>query len=832
MYCNQSRLTRAVHQALFIGAAMGLSASAWAGDAPAVQQTGSEQPATTQDARKAKAMRDEQKQAEQGTELTGMVVTAQSRAQEVEKVPIAIDVVTAADIEKLAATDISKMDMFVPGLVVSGSSPTQPAYAIRGIGGSGFGVGTDPAVGVYVDGVYAARSGAALLGFNDAKRVEVLKGPQGTLFGRNAAAGAISIITNRPSTAGVEAKATLRIGNYGQRWGSALLNLPAGENMAFRFSVVDNQSDGWQRDAATGEYFGKNDDWGARLGGLWNTDNSQFWLTWQHEKLDQPEKANTGLIPLSDDPNQRAPYPADPSTYLNPLHAPLYQDALGHGEHREFDDVALHIDHYMDWATLSSITSWRRFDTGNLGDGDGTNHIATYLAANNIEHNESWYQEFKLSGNTGLIDWVAGVSAYRENADQDSQIILRTNSIDSIIVNTGIPTGTPDGTLYNYFSQVLASFGLPYTLLGDSWTEDVYNEARYSSYAAYGDVIWHLSDQIELTTGGRFTYDNKRFTWLNKPRYAPELDATIAELDKLGIFAQTGLDPAVFQQNLVFPNAVGIPVQHDNSWNDFSPRVVLTDHFTPETMGYISVAKGYKAGGYDSVDVGAEFDPEKVWNYEAGVKSVFPEQNLVLNASVYHYNYSNLQTLTLDTNTPSGIPKYTADTSDQKANGMDLALQWSPIEALILNANATYLDQKYGKKITVNGIDLSGQPTGQPKVNYALGMQYKWHVPGGEMVFDLNHAYRGPSRCNRSSTIQGTCQVSPNFMVGTSKQRTDARLGWSTADDRWGVAMFVNNLFDKRYVTGVGNITTSVLGTPWANITPPRMYGVEFRVQL
>lgn len=781
------------------------------------------------------AKRDEDEKVEQSAELTNMVVTvvtAQSRSQEVQKVPIAIDVVTSADIERHAATDISKMDMFIPGLTVSGSSPTQPAYAIRGIGGSGFGVGTDPAVGVYVDGVYAARSGAALLGFNDAKRVEVLKGPQGTLFGRNAAAGAISIITNRPSVDGVEAKAKLRLGNYGQRWGSALLNMPAGENMAFRFSAVGNKSDGWQRDAATGERFGKNDNWGARLGWQWNTDNSRVWLTWQHERLDQPEKANIGLIPLSDDPHERAPHPADPSTYLNPLHAPLYQDALGHGEHRKFNDVTLQIDRPMGWATLSSTTAWRRFNTGNLGDGDGTNHIATYLAANNIEHNESWYQEFKLSGNNAWVDWVAGVSGYTEKANQGSQIILRTDSIDSLLVNTGIPTGTPDGTLYNYFSQALASFGLPYSLLGKPWTEDIRNSARYSSYAAYGDVIWHLSDKLGLTLGGRFTHDSKRFTWLNRPRSAPELDAIIDELEQMGIFAQTGLDPAVFSQNLVFPNAVGIPVQHDDSWNDFSPRVVLTNHFTPETMGYISIARGYKAGGYDSVDVGAVFAPEKVWNYEIGVKSAFPDQRLIVNASAYHYDYSNLQSLTLDTNTPGGIPKYVADTSDKKAKGMDLAVQWNPLYALMLNANATYTDQKYGTKITVNDIDLSGQPTGHPRINYALGMQYKWYVPGGDVTFDLNHSYRGSTRCNRSSTIQGTCQVSPNFMVGTSKQRTDARLDWSSVDNRWGVALFVNNLFDKRYVTGIGNITTSVLGTPWANITPPRMYGIEFRAKL
>lgn len=105
-------------------------------------------------------------------------------------------------------------------------------------------------------------------------------------------------------------------------------------------------------------------------------------------------------------------------------------------------------------------------------------------------------------------------------------------------------------------------------------------------------------------------------------------------------------------------------------------------------------------------------------------------------------------------------------------------------------------------------------------------------MANGDLVFDLSHAYRGRSRCNRDSQLQGTCQISPNFSVGAAQQRTDARLDWRAAGDRWGgVAVYVTNLFDKRYVTGVNNISTSVFGTPYASITPPRMWGVELRAR-
>jgi iron complex outermembrane receptor protein len=154
------------HHPLSIGLKLGLLACA---PAVAAQDAGQSQP----------------------TQLGQITVTAQSRSQEMQEVPIPLQIVTAKQVDTLAATDLSKMSLFVPGLVVGGDQPTQPSYQLRGISTSDFGVGTESAVGVYIDGVYAARSGGALLAFNDIARIEVLKGPQGTLFGRNAAAGAI-----------------------------------------------------------------------------------------------------------------------------------------------------------------------------------------------------------------------------------------------------------------------------------------------------------------------------------------------------------------------------------------------------------------------------------------------------------------------------------------------------------------------------------------------------------------------------------------------------------------------------------------------------------------
>jgi len=764
--------------------------------------------------------------------LGNITVTAQSRNQEMQSVPIPLQIITARQVDTLAATDLSKMDMFVPGLVVSADQPTQPRYQLRGIATSDFGIGTEPAVGVYINGVYAARSGGALLAFNDLARVEVLKGPQGTLFGRNAAAGAISIVTNEP-TDRFEGKARLRIGNYGKVYGDALLNLPLNQDMALRVSAYDNQSDGWVKDAASGKRYGEDNDWGTRAVFRWNiTQDTRMLLSWDHEKLNQPPHPAFGLVPLSNDTNQRPPFPPDPGTYLNPLHAPLYNDPVGGRESRTFDGVTLSFDHSFAWGSLVSTTAWRGFDTFNRGDYDGTNHIVSYLDTTNIEHNNSWYQEFKLSGTTGIADWVGGVSYYQEQARQTSQTNIFTDSLDTLASNI-MGVGTP----LTDISNALAGFGLPYTLLGDPWHEAISNVGKFKAYAAFGDVIWHVSDRFNITTGIRYTRDQKTFSWYNMPRSAPQFDGTVQALDQAGVLAmlppEAQMALAAFGNNVIFTDAVGVPVRFHNTWNNVSPRLVLDYKFTPDVMGYASVTKGYKAGGYNSVQVGSRFAPEKVINYEAGLKTTFPEHNLMLNGSVYYYRYDNKQSLSLDPNSAgSGVPRYLVNSTDQEAKGLELEALWQPVRDLRLNFTGAYIDATYRKAVADSGAVLTGQPTGEPRFSYTAGLAYTWrNVASGQLEFNLNYAYRGKSRCNDDSRLQGECVISPNFKVGEAQHRTDARLDWHAPGDRWGVALYASNLFNDRYVTGVDNITATVFGTPYANITPPRMWGVEFRAK-
>lgn len=790
----------------------------------------------------------------QATKLEQITVTAQSRTQEMQDVPIALNIVTARQIDTVAATDLSHMNLFVPGLVVDNTDATQPTYRLRGIETDDFGIGTDSAVGVYINGIYQTRDGGSLMAFNDIARVEVLKGPQGTLFGRNTAAGAINIITNEP-TDKFEGDARFRIGNYGRRYGDALINIPLNKDMALRVSVVDNQSDGWLKDAATGQHYGKDDEWGSRIVYRWNiTPDTQLHFSYDHDRVKQPSRIDVGLVPMSaTNLYQRAPFPANPATFYNPINAPFYNSATDGREARNYNDYTLAIDHNFSWGSFTSTTNMASYGMSHIENGTGLQQVTEYLNTGVIGSGRTWYQEFKFSGSNDLIDWVAGASYYREHAAETSLARVNTDTYDTLALNTGIGQQyTPTGTIFGYFNSVLQSFGLPYNLLGDPWTETVNTTGHFSAGAVYGDTIWHVTDKLNLTAGLRFTHDVKDFTWFTPPRSAPQLDATLAQMQAAGLLnlvpiltggkvtAQQLLN--ILTQNQIFSTAVNELVSRHASWNDTSPRFVLDYKFTPDVMGYASLAKGYKAGGFDGTEPGAEFAPEKVWNVETGVKTTFPDQNLLVNASAYYYRYDNRQTLTLiPSSSGLQVPQYQVSNTNQAAKGLDLQVEWVPLDDLRLAFNGGYIDSKYTRAEVPIGLnsadqiqyaDVSGQPVDEPKVSYSVNGSYTWHdVVNGKLTYSANYGFRGPLRCNAASIYQGKCGLPSNFDLNAAQKRTDMRVDWTANGGRWGVGLFVNNLFNQRNVTGLGTVSQSVLGTPYAYITAPRTYGAEFRVK-
>jgi iron complex outermembrane receptor protein len=785
--------------------------------------------------------------------IAEVVVTSQRRSQNLEEVPIAVRVLSLDFLRDVNADSLAGIHSFVPGLVVLADSPTQPHYQLRGIGGSDFGVGTDPAVGLYVDGVYSARSGAALPAFNDIDRIEVLRGPQGTLFGRSSAAGAISVITKKPSD--VEAGSLdVQFGDEGKERVEAMLNTPVAESMAFRFNLVTNRANGFQSDAVSDRRLDTQNNWAGRIAFGWDPPSgSKLVGAWNHDSINQPARPAIGLVPRVSVGTTPPVLPPNPDFtgvgFLNAIKAPIYNDLLPDpSESRTLNDFVLSFARPFDGWALESTSDYRRFKTFNREDETGTDSYATYFDTANIEHNSSWYQELRLSGNNRLTDWIAGVSYSFEHAHQISQADTFSDAVDTALQNVG---AAGPGGLFGATSAALAQLGIPIRLTGQPWQESMIDDGRFSSIGVFGDAIWHLTDVLNLTTGVRYSHDTKQFTWLAPKRSTPGLDAALAQMSGLGLFDQIGIPESTYKFNLVFPAGAlqGVPFTASGSWSDVSPRLVLDYHVTANSMVYLSAAKGFTPGGFDSVSINGRYANETVWNYEAGFKMALPAVPLEVNAALYHYSYTDKQSLALSATAESSVPEYQVSTSDQEAVGVDLDARWQPISALTLGLTAAYIDARYSQYQSAalfgywrtQGLtpieaaasaNLSGQPTGEPWWSFAATANYVFRLAGhGTVDFWIGQSYRGATRCNSESQATFTCLPDAPVRLEDAQDETDLRLTWRDTKSRWAVALYSTNVFDRRYVTAVDAITASTLGTPYALVNAPRRYGIDLHAE-
>jgi len=771
-------------------------------------------------------------------------VTAQGRKQEVQKVPISLQLVGPEEIAKSGAVNLSQVADFVPGLSVDASQPTQPSYALRGLGNGDFGIGTDAPVGVYVNGIYTGKTGGAMLNFNDVKRIEVLKGPQGTLFGRNSAGGAISIVTNDPDGQHT-ASGLVRVGNYGTVHAEGVLNQPLGEDFSIRLSAVGEKSDGWATNTVDGKKNPQAHTWGTRLGARWSpSDSTSVVLTWEHEDLNERPRP-VWAVATSDGAGGVA-------SWIDPIHAPLSNDVVGGKESRLFNGMNLRIEQELgDKVLLTSTTGWRHFNSVNLEDNDGTADPATYLATGNFERSTTFEQEFRLNGKSKLADWLVGASFASEHSAQTSRVDTNTTTLDPVLFNVlngeGFGLPAPPFSLLNGIAQQAAIPG--FDLLGQDWREGIQNTLSSHSEALMGDVIWHVGDRTNVTTGVRFTQDTKKFSWYNPLRSAPGLDAQLAVLSP-DFFQQLvdagALDPATAAQltqlaqglqatNIEFNNPAWAtaPVYTSKTWHNTSPRLVIDHQLTPDTMVFGSVTRGYQAGGFNSVSTdanGGRFDPETITSYELGAKGRVPGAGISYSASLFHYLFKNLQSITLDHST--AVPVYVITVSDVEATGLDGELSWQVAAPLRLYLEGEWIDQKYKsqKNLAPGANDLTGQPYGTPSLSLAAGVDVSVALAGGKAAWSLQGSHIGATRCNDDSQAQGNCATTPAFKVGQARDRFDTRLGW--ANDHWGAALIVTNLFDKRYVSGLSNLSAAV-GVPYtASVSDPRKFQIEFSARL
>jgi iron complex outermembrane receptor protein len=772
-------------------------------------------------------------------EVQSVVVTAQSRKQLVQDVPMTMQVLSAKDIEAVGAKDLADLNGYIPGLTVDAIEPTQPAFGIRGVQAGDFGVATDSPVGIYVDGVYTGKTGGALMNFIDVQRIEVIKGPQGTLFGRNSAAGAIAITTNEPGKE-LDAAAHLKLGRFNRANADVMMNFPITDTFAARFVAVRSGSEGWVDNTATGKKSGGDKDWATRLSLRKDFGEARLVFAWEHENMEQYGRPAFGVIkdpalPLG---GYQGVYDAAYTAhFVNPIDAPLANDQQG-SEGRLFDGATLRFELPLAGMTFNSTTAYRRFKTHNITDNDGGARSDLSLTTLDAKRAHSFQQEFKLSGKTDKVDWIAGLSFFNNNEHQDAGAFVTTGTLDTLSIFAG---GQPN---FAMLFGGLAAAGLP-GIGADSvfsWDETHYSDVRTRSVSLYGDTIWHLTPQTNATFGLRYTRDKKRMTWYVPGRVSPELDDF---LNRFGPLA--GVDASTFPSNVIFATAAqlaGSPVTREKEWTDWSPRLVLDHKLNKDTLLFASVSRGYQAGGFNiftppnpasptRTGQDPSFEPEKMTNFEAGVKLALPDIRATVNASLFAYKFKNLQDIQLYS--VGTVPTYNVVSSDQKAHGLDVdgRIRLSP--RVTLFGGFEYIDQTYTRyqRLDADGnvtLDLGGQPVGTPRLTAMAGINMNWETASGRASVNFQGTHATAQRCN-SDTARLNCLHTAVLKTGTAQSKFDLRVGWDSPSSRYGVALIVNNVFDQRYVQSLGG-QTEQYGAPYAYITPPRAIGVEFRASM
>jgi iron complex outermembrane receptor protein len=688
-----------------------------------------------------------------------IIVTAQRREQALQDVPMSVSAFTAEELSYLQADNLDSLQGAVPNLnLVQGRGSNSSANVfIRGVGQPDALQTFDPAVGIYLDDVYLSRIQSALFKLYDIERIEVLRGPQGTLYGKNTPGGAIRLITKNPGD-DFEAKAGVLVGNYERRSLKAYLSGPFSDNFSLGVSVLHDNRDGFVTDPVTHKQYNDEDTSVARLKGIWNvSENLEIIFSADYSKEDV--KATLGKVEapltlweLSDNsfPVQYVPSPDDWNFET--------RTSLGDGMDTQKSthwggNVTLVWD-INESTTLKSITAQRKLDWEAYLDFDAT-ELQLADAFVGLDQKQ-FSQEFQLLGNNGGdLNWVAGLYYLKENVPSHQVA---------------------------YDDDFLLFFGFPLTFF-----RTIDDDLQTKSYAAFGQVDWAFAPNWSVGLGLRYTKEEKDyFRTTSTFSSAPAFTA----------------DPAYFFSD-------------SDSWSDWTPTVTLDYSLNDDVRLYGRVAKGFKSGGFNGrsnspSDTGS-FDPETVWTGEIGAKTTMAGGRLRANYAVFMSKYDDFQARVSDI---EGIdlrfPVLNAAELDIK--GAEVEIAWLPIDPLTLTTQIGYLDSKYGAGGFFGADFVEDEPAFSPKWTARFSGNYNLAVSGGaQMNFFASANYR-------DSMWLSVENVEP--LTQSDYWVVDAFVNWVSSTGRWTLTAGVKNAFDELYrVDGqefrsAGNIQTAYYGNP------------------
>lgn len=718
------------------------------------------------------------------TEIVGagdIVVTAQKRSESINRVPISVTAVGGDDLVQRGITSTADLAKVVPGFTFTPSQYNSPVYSIRGIGFYETSLSATPAVTVYTDEIplpFPAMTKAASL---DLERVEVLKGPQGTLFGHNSTGGAVNYVAAKPTdtlTGGFNAS----FGRFATFDGQAFVSGPIADTLTFRIAARATVGGDWQKSYTRDEGNGAQNQYQARLLLDWQPSERLHFVVNINGFSDTGDTQAPSLIAITPQ------FPEKPAPFLNYPLAPLTSRAADWTpglpkRNDKFYQLSLRGDYEIsDALTLTNITSYEHFRTRAGIDFDGTSfQVIDAVTDGKIT---SFSQELRLTGDVGRFKWIVGGNFQRDKVRDSQDLFL------------------PDSTQTPTFPGITP----PWSRASNFSIQNV------KTYAAFANLEVEVLDNVKLQGGVRYTDARRDFTGCSLG------DRGLSDSFE---FLQLALNSAVFgvpsfvsiptdscitlgpigtsAENSFLPTLTNAELDEDNiSW-----RAGLDWQASPTTLLYANVSKGYKSGSFPTLSAGTvdQYVPvvqESVLAYEAGLKAGLFDKRAQLNTAFFYYDYQNKQFRGKFISPTFGVIDGLTNVPKSRVWGVEASLQAEPIEGLTANLAGTYLNSKIqdyrgiGSTGTLDDFSGNSYPY-TPDWQLQSDLQYEWNVGG-----DLS-AFVGGSAVHNSSTNGSLGAEALTRIKGYTV--LDLRAGIANDAQQWRLTIWGRNVTDEYYWT-------------------------------
>lgn len=716
-----------------------------------------------------------------------IIVTAQRREQRLRDVPISIAAMTAETLDRENFTDFERLSQRIPGFFVQQQTDSAASFVMRGIEAGNAGAVSEPSISFFLNDVDTSRSRGMLKELFDIQRVEVAKGPQGTLYGRGSQVGAIAVYTNMADPTERSWSAEAQVGNYDLWSVTGVLNVPlVQDRLGLRLAVRQRERDGYVRNIVDGQDLNDDSMFAARASLNWAASPSlDFDLIVDHQ-ADDDKAVMTKAINIASPGGDTSPFSDAAQNFYDPP------------QERRQTGVTLLADWDINDAwSARSITGVREVRFSESWDLDGTAY--EFAIGRNLHDDQDLLtQEFRLNYDAGgRFRTAFGASYYNDKTFNEVELVLNEQ-----FLLAGFPRST---TPVTRFPVPGTSFVLPVTR-GNVTRTATRNDR--DSWSAYGNVSFDILPSVTLDAGVRYTYDEATVT----------VSSAVSTVD--------GVAPIALPNGL--GNSLGQAFSATGDYDLVQPRAAITWRVTEDVNLYAGVSRGLRSG-YPQVSFAApvggrptpiygDLKTEEVVNYEVGAKGVLAD-SVYFEVAAFTYDYNDFQTRAVD------ITVGTVNAGRASAYGVEASGTWQATPDLMLSGAYAYLHTEYDEFYEVVGgvlTDRAGN-TFRMAPEHTLSLSADWRRPvsdNWETFVNANYAWRSEFFMNNDN-LQTEMQDAFGLV--------DLRLGFERADGL-RIEAYGENLLDEEWVRDIGNGGKS-FGVPTSIRANPRFFGLRFRIK-